>query len=498
MIVARPRRRRLRRPCFLALAVLAAALRPAGVPPPALAGEIDDLRQQAEQLIDELQRELDAVRAERRSLEAERSRLEEERKALEAERTPEEGSAPTVAEAPTEADRKVSILAAEVERLKETIVLPESKEYKSYYGLGPAASKIYQMNRGLSIGGYGEANFSGTVTDRDQSKNTADLLRFVLYTGYKFTDRLLLNAEIEIEHATTEETASSDDGSVSVEFAYLDYLASDPFNLRGGLFLVPLGFINEIHEPVFFYGVHRPEVELRIIPTTWRELGVGAFGNLHPDLAYRAYLSTSLNAEGFDSDGIRDGRQQGSEALAEDPAGSMRLDYTPHQVPGLLIGASAFLGDTGEDQDFDGHHPNAFLTLWDVHAQYRYRGLSLRALAAFGNLDDAGTLSRAAGETIADRFEGWYAEAGYDIMPYVQPSLSTQSLEPFFRYEHFDTQAGVPQGFVRDLGKEVDLYTLGVMYKPHPQVALKLDYRNFVPRRGSRPNDVNIGLGFIF
>ncbi len=485
----------------LALVGAAAILALAAIAPaPVKANNIDDLRRQARELIGELERELDAVRAERKRLEAERQQLEAERKNLEAERAAKTAppSPPTVAEAPAETERKVGILTAEVERLKERIVLPETKEYKSYYGLGPAASKVYQMNRGLSIGGYAEGNFNAKVTDRDDNQSRADFLRFVLYTGYKFTDRLLMNAEVELEHATTDSTVSSSNGEISVEFAYIDYLHSEALNLRGGLLLIPLGFINEIHEPVFFNGTHRPEVELRIIPTTWRELGTGVFGNLHPDVAYRAYLTTSLDAEGFSDTGIRDGRQKGNRALAEDPAGSMRIDYTPHQIPGLLLGGSAFLGDTGQDQNYAGEHSDAFLALWDLHAQYRYRGLELRALAAFGRLDDAASLSRAIGETIADRFDGWYAETAYDVMPYLFPDLPTQALLPFFRYEHFNTQAGVPRGFVRDLSREVDLYTLGVGYKPHPQVVLKFDYRNFVPRRGNFPDDVNLGLGFIF
>jgi hypothetical protein len=262
--------------------------------------------------------------------------------------------------------------------------------------------------------------------------------------------------------------------------------------------LVPLGFINEIHEPVFFFGNNRPEVERQIIPTTWRELGVGLFGSLHEDVQYRAYVTTTLSAEGFSASGIRGGRQKANRALAENFGGSLRLDYTPHQLPSLLVGGSAFLGNTGQNQSFAGEEVDAFLTLWDVHAQYRYRGLELRALAAFGTLDDVDALSRDLGEPIADRFEGWYAEIGYDIMPHLFPQHSKQYLAPFFRFEHIDPQASVGSGFSRDLTKETDLYTVGVSYKPHPQVVLKADYRNFELRRGNRADDVNLGLGFIF
>ncbi len=468
----------------LLLIVLAAA-----VPAPARAdAELDALKREAQDLVDRLREELDAVQTERRRLEAERRGTTEPAGAPTATTAPE----PAVAAEAAETERKVNVLTEEVARLKENFVLPEGKELKSYYGLGPAASKVYQINRGLSIGGYGEGNYSHKVTGDDPDR--ADLLRFVLYTGYKFSDRWLLNAEIEFEHSTTE-----GEGSVSVEQAYLDYLYDAPINARAGLVLIPLGFINEIHEPVYFHGVNRPEVERRIIPTTWRELGAGVFGSsFSEDLQYRAYATTSLNAAGFNSDGIRDGRQQGSEALAENGAGSARLDYTPHQVPGLLVGASAFVGNTGQDQDFAGSSVNGLLSLWDLHGQYRNYGLELRALAAFGSIDNAAALSIANESTVPDQFDGWYAEAAYDVMPYLLGGETSQYLAPFFRYEHYDTQGSVAPGFVRDLTKDIDLYTVGLSYKPHPQIVLKFDYRNFDPREGEHPDDVNFGLGFIF
>ena len=494
---------------------LVLALLAVGAPIPARAdAELDALKREAQELVDRLREELDAVQTERRRLEAERRRIGTGAPAAAeapaqapaqvppattvAAPSPAAAPTPVAVETATETERKVNVLTDEVARLKESIALPEDKEFKSYYGLGPAASKVYQMNRGLSIGGYGEANYSHKVTDTDAEFDRADFLRFVLYTGYKFSDRWLLNAEIEFEHATTESTVTGDEGSVSVEQAYLDYLHAPQINARAGLVLLPLGFLNEIHEPVFYHGNNRPEVERLIIPTTWRELGVGLFGSITEDLAYRAYLTTNLNAAGFDEDAIRHGRQLGSEALAEDAAGSARLDYTPHQVPGLLLGASAMVGNTGQNQNYAGSDANAFLSLWDVHGQYRYRGLELRAIAAFGSINDADVLSRANQATVPDRFDGWYAEAAYDVMPHLLGDQTSQYLAPFFRFEHYDTQASVGSGFVRDLTKDIDLYTVGVSYKPHPQVVFKFDYRNFDPRRGDHPDDVNFGLGFIF
>ena len=170
--------------------------------------------------------------------------------------------------------------------------------------MGPAASKIYAVEQGLSIGGYGETiyNHFEAAGKSDQFDN----LRAVLYFGYKYNDKWVLNTEIEIEHGST-----SKDGSVSSEFAYLDYLASDALNFRAGLMLVPVGLVNELHEPTVFLGARRPDVENRIIPSTWRENGVGIFGELAEGLTYKAYVVNGLKGENFSGKGLRGGRQKG-------------------------------------------------------------------------------------------------------------------------------------------------------------------------------------------
>lgn len=449
-----------------------------------------------QQQLDRMQKEMEEMRARLRALEQERGTPV---RAPSAAAAPAPAPAAPAAAAPAvaEQDRKIGVLATEVERLKRALVLPEHKELKSIYGLGPAASKVYQVDRGLSIGGYGEYNFSKYVSDQQGRKDRFDLLRFILYTGYKFNDWILMNSEIEFEHALIgEETASADSGAVEVEFAYLDFMFWQQFNVRAGLLLVPVGFINELHEPPFFHGVFRPEVERSIIPTTWREGGIGFFGSILPGLEYRAYLMNGLNAKGYESSGIRESRQSGNRAFAEDLAGTVRLDYTP--FGGTLVGASFFAGDAGQHQDFGGEEPNAFTLLWEMHAQVRYRGLEFRALGVFTTIDDAAQLSRAAEETIAEDIFGFYAEAAYDVLPLVLPS-TTHSLQPFFRYEIFDTQDKVPRGFERVPGNDVQLYTVGLDYKPHPQVVLKLEYRNF-NAGGNRPraDEFNLGAGFVF
>ncbi len=481
----------------LPLLLLAAALLTPAGPVPAHA-EADPRIRAYERQLEQMQQQMDQLRAELRALEKERGTTPKAGPSTATkEAAPPAAATAAPAAAAAEQDRKIDVLAHEVEGLKSKIVLPEGKALKSAYGFGPAASKIYQAERGLSIGGYGEFTYENLVNDQHGAKDRFDLERFVLYTGYKFTDRILLNSEIEFEHATTEDTPSSDDGSVSVEFANLDFFLWKPLNVRVGLLLVPMGFLNEMHEPPFYYGVFRPEVEReKIIPSTWAEGGFGFFGTLAPGLDYRAYLLTSLNAKGFAPDGLGEARQKGKNAFADDFSGTVRLDYAP--FPGAVIGASFWAGDSGQNQTFDGEKPDVFTLIWEAHAQLNYRGVHFRTLGAFDNVSDAATVSRDLGETIAEHSFGYYAEVAYNVLPWIFPD-SDQSFEPFFRYEIYDTQDGIPKGFARVPGQNVQLYSFGASYKPHPQVVLKMEYRDFdAGSKAPIPDEFDLGAGFIF
>lgn len=389
-------------------------------------------------------------------------------------------------------ERKTDVLSQEVEKLRTNLTIPDEVQYKSAYGLGPAASKVYQVGKGLSIGGYGEANYQATTGNETAKNDNADFERMVLYAGYKFTDNILFNSELEFEHGSTDKG-----GSVSVEFAALDFFIDPMANVRAGMVLMPMGFVNLIHEPPFYFGNNRPEVERQILPSTWRDIGVGLFGEVLPNLTYTAYVVNGLNAANFNADGIRSGRQQGSQAKAEDLAFVGRLDYAPAVVPGLSFGGSAYVGNSGQNQTFARQKVNALTQLYEGHVQWKYHGLEFRTLGSIGHIDDAGVLSAAKGQTIGEENYGWYSELGYDILPLLNPNTS-QYLAPFFRYEQLDTIASAPVGFSDDETKNKKIYQFGLQYKPIPNVVIKADYRNFTAKKGSLPDDFNLGFGFIF
>jgi len=393
-----------------------------------------------------------------------------------------------------ELKRQIDVLAAELESLR--VGQPVVTADAGVHGLGPAASKVYGAKEGVSIGGYGELlyqNYDSTLENGAPSEleDTLDLLRAVFYFGYKFDDRFLFNSEIEFEHASTE-----DDGEVSVEFAYLDYLWRESLNVRAGLLLLPMGFVNELHEPTVFLGTMRPETERRIIPTTWRENGAGIFGDIGP-FTYRTYVVNGFDASGFAADGLRDGRQDGSKAKAGDLAWVGRLDYVA--TPGLVVGASGYHGDSGQDLEDASGGIDAATSIWEAHVEWRWKGLELRALGARATVDDVPRLNQAldlvGAESIGETLVGGYFQAAYDVFA---RTGGEARLMPFVRWESLDTQDEVPAGFAADPASDVEIRTIGLAYQPIRRIVVKLDYQDKSNRANSGYDQINVGLGYVF
>jgi hypothetical protein len=408
-------------------------------------------------------------------------------------------------------EAKVDVLAREIARALVSATVPEDGNQVGLYGLGPAASKVYTRDRGLSIGSYGDIRFQGVTTDGSDGDNVFDALRVVLYVGYKFNDRFVLNTEIEFEHAATDK-----EGSASVEFATLDFFATENHALRGGLVLIPMGFVNEMHEPTTYFGAARPEVERTIIPSTWRENGVGMFGTFFDRVHYRTYAVAGLRASGFDYKGLRGGRQKGSKSLANDWAFVARGDVDV--AKGLMLGGSVYVGNSGQDEVItrqigeddeddpifkDFNIPDTLTTLYELHAQYRYRGVSFRALFTQAFVQDTVQLNTALGnaddKSVARQMLGGYVELGYDVLPLIFKDTKA-SLEPFFRYERVDTQHEMTGTAVRNLTYVQNIYTIGGSFKPIPQVVIKLDYRKVSPLSDPDAKDdkVQFSFGYAF
>ncbi len=394
-----------------------------------------------------------------------------------------------------ELERRIDLLAAEIEKDRTGGATAEPSQ-EGARGLAPAASKVYGVARGVSIGGYGEAlyeNYSQETQSGQPSGRTdqVDFVRAIVYVGYKFSDKLLFNSETEFEHAST-----GKGGEVSVEFAYLDYAFGPKVGLRAGMLLVPVGFLNELHEPPIFHGARRPEVETVVLPSTWRENGAGLFGQAG-GLQWRAYAVAGLNSAGFTAAGLRGGRQSGARSKAEDFAFVARADWSRG---GLLAGASFYTGDSAQGATVDGQPFEARLQLFDLHAQYEWRGLLLRGLYARSTLGDAAAVNRKNGLTgsksVGEAQAGWYVQAAFDVFSLVP--RGQWSLTPFVRYERIDTQDGVPAGYAEDPATDRELVTAGLGLKPLPQVVLKADYQWHTNQARSGVNQFNLAVGYLF
>jgi hypothetical protein len=431
-------------------------------------------------------------------------------------------SVPTVSaqeERVTELERKVEVLASELEQLRLGSAADTSR-MASRRGLGPAASKVYGVARGVSIGGYGEMLYENFDKQREDDTPSGaldriDFLRLVLYLGHKFNDELLLNTEIEIEHAgvkdEAEVTGSADpltgdvegeaelSGEVVVEFAFLEWARQRSFGLRAGMLLMPLGLTNELHEPPVFIGARRSDVERFIIPTTWSANGIGAIGELPSGLSYRLYLTEGLNGAHFSASGIRGGRQGGSQSLLTQPAVAARLDWARNRGANL-IGASLFTGNTWQEFQPTSGTLKPRVTLWDLHAMLEWQGLRARGLWAQGTLSEAGDLSDALGlagiDRLGEKFFGASVEAAYDLLTRLSPG-SPYALQPYVRWEMFDTQDEVPGG-AENPALENTIVTAGAAFRPHPNVIVKADRQWRSNEANTATGQFNVAVGYLF
>jgi hypothetical protein len=391
--------------------------------------------------------------------------------------------------------RRVEILAAEVEKLRsgEPDTVDLSDDRRRALGLAPSAAATYRRkSEGVAFAGYGEMLLENFRAESESGAAGApttrlDFLRAVLYAGYRFNERFLFNSEIEVEHAN----------EIFVEFAYVDYVLNNHLNLRGGLLLLPLGLVNEFHEPNVFIGARRPETEQRIIPSTWRENGGGVLGAYGP-VNFRAYVTNGFNGAGFTSAGLRGGRQRGVQARAANMAFSGRVDVTP--VPGVSGGVGVYDGGSGQEQVvLDGERLDVGTTVAEVHVQAQVRGFDVRGLFARATVNEAGEASRALrlaiNAPIAERMEGGYVQLGYNLL---SQTRYTMAVTPYLRYEQVDTQARVPTGFMRDSTRDGEFTTFGVDFKPIPNVVLKTDYQWIANASRTGRSQFNMNLGYAF
>ena len=321
------------------------------------------------------------------------------------------------------------------------------------------ASKLGKFH----FGSYGEMHYNNT-----DDKTELDLHRFVLEFGYDFTDRIRFYSELEVEHALVAGEGSP--GEVELEQAYVEFDLNEYATARGGLFLLPIGILNQTHEPTTFFGVERNNVEVNIIPTTWWEGGAALLGDFGEGFHYEAALTTGLNVPTTGGNAFlpRKGRQKGGKAEATDPAITTQLAWRGY--PGLeLAGSLQYQTDVTQGLE------DVSAVLAETHAQYRTGPFGLKALYSRWWMN--GSQPRDVGR---DKQVGWYVEPAYYLL--------NDKVGLFARYEAWDNNAGDSDN------TDKNQITAGVNWWPIEEVVLKADYQK---QGGAAGNDgFNLGIGY--
>ena len=357
-----------------------------------------------------------------------------------------------------------------------------------------AAQRILSGNYGkaVTVGAYGETTYNQPEGDNGE----LDVQRLVLLFGYKFNDKTQFVTEIELEHVE----------EVFVEQAFVNYAVADNVSLRGGLMLVPMGIINEYHEPTTFNGTERPSVDNVIVPTTWREIGIGVTGRFpEASIGYQAYIfngfkSTVSDGEdgvsGFlkGSNGLRGGRQKAIKSTVDSPTFSTKVEY--FGIPGLRLGLSGYFGKTqaaDDVEDIDG--ANIGISMVGFDARYGFKRFSARGQFIYASLTDTDAYNTLTGQDLGSGLLGYYGEVGYNLLPL----SNAQRLVAFARYEYYDTHASTDGDLARNKAYQRTDITTGLSYHIAPGVVVKGDYqfRDNASDADSQ-NRLNFGIGVWF
>lgn len=379
-----------------------------------------------------------------------------------------------------------------VKRAINTPLLNLPRESQIDVSLDPRSAS----QRGAAVGSYGEMIVNAPLDGKGPA--VADLRRTILFFGFNFTDHIRYFSEIEWEHAFS---SNKQDGEISVEQMIIDFVIRRWFNVRTGMSIVPVNLVNLYHEPPTFHGVERPDVDLFIIPSTWKQLLVGFYGAVG-DLRYQLYITPGLRAEGFTAaTGIRGGVQDNWPKI-RDIGVTGRIDWSPFL--GANFGLSGFFSKAGQG---DPNLGNISVTIGAFDARFNRAGFVLAGQVSYIYLNDVEQLnallfriSPLAGP-VSRQLVGGYVEAAYNLL---QPLhlKSSMMMFAFFRYNRTDTQLDVPEQVLtapRRAGFDRTAYVAGLTFKPIFEISIKADYTyRHTELADSGSHQLNLGLGYQF
>ena len=353
----------------------------------------------------------------------------------------------------------------------------------------------------LTIGGYGQIDYNQALNSDTYHNGNLDVHRLVMLFGYRFNSRTNFVTEIEFEHVK----------EVYIEQAFLNYKINEYINFRGGLLLIPMGIINEYHEPPTFNGVERPNLDNKIVPTTWREIGAGFTGRFNDiALKYQIYVVNGFN--GYDGEanftgakGLRSGRQKGAESFMSSPGLSSKIDY--YGIRRLKLGFATYFGNSNSTL-YDGINKSDTELLLQADSsvvgikmigadlRYNYKGFQLRGQYNFIDIEDSDQYNEFLGSDLGCNLSGYYGEIAYNVF---RPFNFKTELIPFIRYENYDTHFAVDPLIVKSETYHVEEIIFGLGWKLAKGAVLKADYQMVKSKIDTEyRNQLNIGIGVMF
>jgi len=336
------------------------------------------------------------------------------------------------------------------------------------------------QDRATVLSGYGQAKYT---LDTKRQSSAAELTRVVLFVGHKFSSRISLFTEMELENGLvagngSDETSS---GSISMEQAFLRFNLNPTTYLVAGLFVPRLGFINENHLPTNFHGVDRPYLESQVVPSIWREVGVGLYGQFKslPGLNYSLSLTNGLNSEKFGSTGgIGGGKQGGQPSEGTNTAVNAALLYYVGdfrvQLSGYFGGSTALEKRVADSLQLDGGMFGNPVSIGEMNVQYRKGPWEARAMGAYIHVQNAAAINRAYANNTPEELYGAYGELAYDL--WHRKYRGEKAFSLFCRYEWMDLSGKIPPNGIQNAANQKQYLLGGVSIRPTRGVVVKADY----------------------
>lgn len=347
-----------------------------------------------------------------------------------------------------------------------------------------------------TLGGYADAmyNILSRPNLDNPSRNTFGQQRFVPFIYSDITDRVKFAAELEFERGGT--NSPQGDGSMTVEFAQIDYLIDEKINLRGGILLLPVGKFNLLHDSPLNDLVDRPMVSRILIPSTWFDAGAGIYGTLYPTtLSKIDYELYAINGMSQDAGALTDlGTRNARGSVARDRNDSKaivgRVAFSPRL--GIEIAGSGYHGQYKQSTATTG---SGNLDIFAVDWTLQRGPWELIGEAAWSWISNNNATGVAATPIGPGRMYGYYVQGNYHFMPEflkrVAPShFSDASTFTFtVRWEQVDTDSD-NRTLVNGVGnrRELDRLTVGLNFRPIEDTVFKINYQH---------NTQNGALGLI-